>query len=55
MTPEEAYYKVFDKKPRLQELESVILQDARFSYYYAKNIIKGKWEEGEAIIATNAY
>jgi hypothetical protein len=29
------------------------LTDPQSAYYYAKHIIKGRWEQGEAIIATD--
>ena len=34
---------------------SLELSDPRFSYYYARNIIKGPFPEGEAAMATDPY
>ena len=31
------------------------LTDPRFSYYYARNIIEGRFPEGEAAMATDSY
>jgi len=55
MTPEEAYYKVIKSEKRIPELEPFISKDAEYSYLYAINIIKGRWELGEAIISKDAY
>jgi len=50
MTPEEAY----DLGKRIPELEPVISQDTFSSYWYALNVIKGKWKKGEPAISKNA-
>jgi hypothetical protein len=55
MNAEEAYLKALTAKKRLPDLESIILQNVYYSYLYAKDVIKGKWEEAEAIIAKDAY
>lgn len=36
---------------RLPELENVIKDSAEYAYYYAKNVIKGRWPEAEDTIA----
>ena len=50
MTPSEAYEKCLKQGSRNPELESIILQDPRWSYRYACNVIKGRWVEGEGVI-----
>jgi len=64
MTPKQAYYKATrDLGERIPELELelelklklVINEDAKYSYYYARDIIKGRWEKGELDISKDAY
>ena len=55
MSPEEAWLKCKNKKKRIPELEDVIATDSKYSYYYASDIIKGRWEKGEQSIATNCH
>ena len=55
MTPEEAYYKCKNENRRIPELEDVIATDSKYSYRYAINIIKGRWEKGERSISTNSH
>ena len=55
MTPYESYWQARKQGYGTPELEAIIVTDAYYSYCYAKDIIKGRWEPGEAIIATNAY
>lgn len=50
MTPKEAYKTCEKQNKRIFELEKIILRDPEWSYYYAQDIIKGPWEEGESII-----
>jgi hypothetical protein len=53
MTPHEAYDKCYDEGKRIPELENVIATNSYYSYRYARNIIKGKFIEGEKIISTD--
>jgi len=55
MTPEEAYLKCLHENHRISELESVIATDPKFSYLYARDVIKGRFEKGEQIIVTDPY
>jgi hypothetical protein len=52
MTPEQAYIKCNNKRNRY--LEQYIIKDSHYAYFYALNIIKGRWIEAEDIIATNS-
>lgn len=51
-TPKQCVLEALEKKRRLPELESTIIQNPIAACYYAKFVVKGRWEEGEAIIAT---
>jgi hypothetical protein len=42
-------------KTRNQNLEKLIAKDSKYSYQYAKEIIKGRFEAGEATIAKEAH
>jgi len=53
MTPEEAYYKAYNLGLRIPELESVISKDVCYSYFYTRDVIKGRWELAEPIISKN--
>lgn len=55
MTPQEAWLKCKNQKKRIPELEDVIATDSKYSYYYASNIIKGRWKKGEESIANNSH
>jgi len=57
MTPQEAYYKAkaYNLGNRMPEIEPTIIKDAEYSYLYARDIIKGKWELGEPIISKYVY
>jgi len=61
MTPKEAYYKARESVKRIPEfeleleLEPLISKDAYWSYLYARNIIKGRWELAEPFILKDAY
>jgi len=55
MTPEEAYDKALQLGKRIPKLEPIISKDAGYSYYYAINIIKGRWELGEPTISKDVY
>jgi len=53
MTPKEAYFRCLHENCRISKLENVIALDPDYSYLYALNLIKDRWEEGEKIIATD--
>jgi len=57
MTPQaqEAYCKAYNLGLRIPELEPTIIQDAEYSYLYARDIIKGRWELAEPIISKDAH
>jgi len=55
MTPKEAYRKARKLDKRIPKLEPVILKDAFYSYFYAKDVIEGRWEKGEAIISKDTF
>jgi hypothetical protein len=52
MTPKEAYFKCENENRRIHELESIIATNSECCYCYARDVIKGRWEEGEKIIST---
>jgi hypothetical protein len=55
LTPEEAYKwltKIMSNC-RNDELEQIIATDPQWAYYYAYDVIKGRWELGEPTIATD--
>jgi len=54
MTPYQAYYKAIELGKRIPKLEPTISKDAFSSFYYAKNVIKGKWELAEPTISKDA-
>ena len=53
MTPYESYWQARKQGYGTPELEATIAGNAYSSYCYANEIIKGRWEPGEAIIATD--
>jgi hypothetical protein len=53
LTPKRAVLQAVAAKKRLPELESVVLQNPIATCYYAKNVVKGRWEAAEPVIATN--
>jgi len=55
MTPQEAYCKAKNLGLRIPKLEPTIIQDAEYSYLYARDIIKGRWELAEPIISKDAF
>jgi len=55
MTPEEAFYKAIELGKRMPKLEPVISKNARWSYYYARDIIKGKFILAEPTISQDAF
>jgi len=54
MTPEQAYYKAENLGKRIPKLEPIICKNAFYSYCYAIDIIKGRWELAEPNISKNA-
>jgi hypothetical protein len=52
MTPEQAYDKCNGKKNK--DLEPFIIKDPHYSYYYAKEVIKGRWKEAELYFITKS-
>ena len=54
MSPAEAYNKCSNENRRIPELESIIATSATYSYWYSRNVIKGRFEEGEKSVATNS-
>ena len=55
MTPYESYWQARKQGYGTPELEAVISTNSRYSYLYARDVIKGRWEPGEAIIVTNSW
>jgi len=53
MTPKEAYHKCNGKTNK--NLEQFIINDPCYAYYYARDIIKGRWKEAESIIINNSF
>jgi len=53
LTPKQATLQALEarKKKRVPELEPTIMQDPIAACFYAKSVVKGRWEEGEAAIA----
>jgi hypothetical protein len=54
MTPQEAYLKCKKENCRIHKLENVIATDPEWSCIYARDVIKGKFIEGEKSISTDA-
>jgi hypothetical protein len=50
----EAYKKAKKSGPS-PEIENVLSQDARYSFFYAKEVVKGRWELGENAIIQDTY
>jgi hypothetical protein len=44
---EDAYDYVYDENVRFELGESMIAKDAHYSYWYARDVIKGRFELGE--------
>ena len=57
MTPDQVYSKALQAGKRFPELEDIILADyltnQHYSFVYAQNVIKGRWEKAEDIILTD--
>lgn len=50
-TPKQAVLKALEKRGRSPELEPIILQNPVAACYYAKMVVKGRWEPAESVIA----
>jgi hypothetical protein len=55
MTPKQAVLKALDANRRLPELEPIILQNAVAACFYAKNLVKGRWEAAESVMAGKVH
>jgi hypothetical protein len=51
---QEAFYKCLNNKQRDKRLEKIIIKSPLYAYYYAQELIKGRWTEAENIIATSS-
>lgn len=54
ITPEIAYRYARENGPD-DNLEMIIATDAKYSFWYAKYVLRGKFKLGERIIASNHY
>lgn len=54
LTPFKAYDLAFNHG-RNNDFESCIVQDAQYSYLYARDIIKDRWLEAESVIMQDVY
>jgi hypothetical protein len=52
MTPEEAYKICYKKNKRITKLENIIASSSYYSYMYARDVVKNRFEEGEKEIST---
>jgi hypothetical protein len=55
LTPKQAVLECVEKRRRIPELESTILGDPIAACYYAKHVVKGRWEAGEPVIARKLH
>jgi len=55
LTPKQAVLQAVEQRRRIPELEGFVLQDPVASCYYAKNVVKGRWEPAEPVIARNLH
>ena len=59
LSPENAYYKAVDlfviNEPIPKELEKIIATDPNYAYFYAKDIIKSRFPQGEEAILNGSY
>ena len=53
MNPEYAFRFSFYQKKRIIEYEKIIITDPKWSYYYAKDVIKGRFDEAKHTIASD--
>lgn len=51
LTPKQAVLHALENGKRMPELEEMVLKDPIASCYYAKNVVKGRWESAESVIA----
>ena len=51
----EAYKYAYDIGRLVPELENIIAEDIYYSYYYAKDIIKGRFKKGEDAIMDSMF
>lgn len=51
LTPKQAVLRALEQKRRLPELEATIMGSPIASCFYAKNVVKGRWPEGEEAIS----
>jgi hypothetical protein len=54
MTPKQAYNICRNNRQRYKDLELIIIKDSYYSYFYARDVIQGRWTEAEDIISTNS-
>ena len=54
-TPKEAYDYALTMGRPIPELENIIIQSSKYSYNYAKNIIKGRFKKGEDAIMDSMF
>lgn len=52
LTPKQAVLQALEQGCRVPELEPIIVQNPIAACFYAKNVVKARWPEGEEIIAT---
>jgi hypothetical protein len=55
MTPQQAYDKCLINNKRDKDLEPFIIKDPHYAYFYALNIIEGRWIEAEQYIMKNPH
>lgn len=55
MTPQEAYAACLSERKRIPQLELIIAQESMFAYYYAIEMINGRFELGEKTISADAH
>ena len=55
MTPREAYDKCRYNKKRDKDLEKIIIKSPACAYFYARDVIQGRWKEAENIICDSEY
>lgn len=51
MTPKRAVLQAVAERRRIPDLEPLVLQNPIAACYYAKNVVKGRWQEGESAIS----
>lgn len=55
LTPKQAVLQALEQKRRLPELEATIMGNPIAACFYAKNVVKGRWQEGEEAIAKGLH